>query len=612
MRPAKRLVFSFLVTWSLVAPQGSAQSVRDVFEQVLQQVVTIPVPDAIAPFVTIAQNADTLAVASLEIYAAQREKRILREMCGANRQREAELKRQWEAIQRMKSTMVRIKRQRAAEERRAKEDGWDPFAGRLIATAPMQIPGLNTFVLLNDGLGEMPGDDPVGPAVSIVTPDHAGSDAFTIPLLDATVTVLFQPSIVAPGSFDVLVQGFRADMAPYDVAPGTSTGPNHAELNPHGSAARGTYDRVAGEFSLQIEGMITNAFYPPQRPILWFANLFGCLDESTGICHVICDDPMIAPLPPQQVPVDQPKLMGAHRLAFDGATRRLHLLENTTNAPGADVAMIRRSDGTYLFDRSMDDVLGAQILVDPLQLIGQPDPGVFAFADTPMRIEAFGGVLATGILVQPTLSLGRGSLVAGWDLQTVTSPSPVLNELASAIDPLLFQIALGPAAYDLLIVTNDFQASGRLEIPETFHLGVPPCQGIVETGGIGCPDRSTVLRMTFDGCPDLGETAILGTSFDPTNLGPQFLTLGLSDTNWLGLPLPLPLDPFGAPGCFVNAEPGMVFPVPNPGGGGSLALPIPPDPLLGGLELHFQGLVIDPLANTLGLATSNRMSVTLK
>jgi hypothetical protein len=87
--------------------------------------------------------------------------------------------------------------------------------------------------------------------------------------------------------------------------------------------------------------------------------------------------------------------------------------------------------------------------------------------------------------------------------------------------------------------------------------------------------------------------------------------VGLDDRSWGGIPLPLDLGPLGAPGCSLYTDRALGLVVPNTGGGSAFALTIPAAPRLVGATTHWQGLFLAPLANPLGLATSDYLSITL-
>jgi hypothetical protein len=84
------------------------------------------------------------------------------------------------------------------------------------------------------------------------------------------------------------------------------------------------------------------------------------------------------------------------------------------------------------------------------------------------------------------------------------------------------------------------------------------------------------------------------------------LFLGLSNTSWNAIPLPLDLGPFGAPGCFLRVSGNLVGVIATSSTGtGSLAFAIPSDGSLLGGTFWNQFLVNDGPANPLHFTTSN-------
>ncbi len=95
-------------------------------------------------------------------------------------------------------------------------------------------------------------------------------------------------------------------------------------------------------------------------------------------------------------------------------------------------------------------------------------------------------------------------------------------------------------------------------------------------------------------------------------LAPVLLSMSLSNSKWNGIPLPLDLTPFGAKGCKLLAGLDLIFVgTASKTGSGSFTFPIPRDKTLIQLNTYFQSLVIDPGANSLGLAFSNGLNVRL-
>jgi len=110
-------------------------------------------------------------------------------------------------------------------------------------------------------------------------------------------------------------------------------------------------------------------------------------------------------------------------------------------------------------------------------------------------------------------------------------------------------------------------------------------------GNSGLPQIGTKMSVTLDKA-----RAATGT----------VLTLGLSNTTWLGLALPFDLTFLGGPGCSLLNSIMLVMPATTSGTGqASMPLAIPNDPMLMGGTFYNQWIVVDPSANALGLAFSD-------
>jgi hypothetical protein len=87
---------------------------------------------------------------------------------------------------------------------------------------------------------------------------------------------------------------------------------------------------------------------------------------------------------------------------------------------------------------------------------------------------------------------------------------------------------------------------------------------------------------------------------------PPVLMLGLSNTTWRGVSLPLSLAPLGAPGCDLLTSSDVFLPIGNFNGTAYTSLAIPPDAVPSATPVLFaQGLALDPGANQLGTVVSN-------
>jgi hypothetical protein len=96
---------------------------------------------------------------------------------------------------------------------------------------------------------------------------------------------------------------------------------------------------------------------------------------------------------------------------------------------------------------------------------------------------------------------------------------------------------------------------------------------------------------------------------------PAILAFGLSSKSWSGVPLPLDLTPFGAPGNHLYCSQEMVLATVLAGTGSgsgeaSFSFTLPAASL--GTTLHCQWLVLDKQANSLGLVGTNARTLMIK
>jgi hypothetical protein len=105
--------------------------------------------------------------------------------------------------------------------------------------------------------------------------------------------------------------------------------------------------------------------------------------------------------------------------------------------------------------------------------------------------------------------------------------------------------------------------------------------------------------------PSLGSTLNLDYSQLPASSA-GLLIFGLQTQSWGGLPLPLPLDALGMPGCALAQDYFLSAPFASDANGDAkLAFPIPAISGLSGVPLLFQGFILAPGANSTGAVMTN-------
>jgi hypothetical protein len=130
--------------------------------------------------------------------------------------------------------------------------------------------------------------------------------------------------------------------------------------------------------------------------------------------------------------------------------------------------------------------------------------------------------------------------------------------------------------------------------------------GHYEAFGLSCSGSGRLTpELGFLGLPALGRSMTVQLQNGLANTA-AIMTVGISNTNWLGLPLPFDLALSGAHGCNLYAS-GQVLVVGATNAAGSLGnvLSIPNDSSLTGGAFFNQFWVYDPSANPLGFAFTN-------
>lgn len=181
-----------------------------------------------------------------------------------------------------------------------------------------------------------------------------------------------------------------------------------------------------------------------------------------------------------------------------------------------------------------------------------------------------------------------------------------------------------PGSWTIEVIAAQLNQDTHLETPGIDQdyglvaIGVqtaPPCQGSLQISGTGCRDIANifgfVLNQSATGTPCLGERISIDVSASPFNNYPQIYAFGGSTSNWAGVPLPFALDAAGAAGCAIYTDVGIAVPVANPGSGTPLAINVPVDGSLAGVPIHVQSYFLSPVANPLGLASSDLVTIVL-
>ncbi|MCA8953446.1 MAG: PKD domain-containing protein [Planctomycetes bacterium] len=134
-------------------------------------------------------------------------------------------------------------------------------------------------------------------------------------------------------------------------------------------------------------------------------------------------------------------------------------------------------------------------------------------------------------------------------------------------------------------------------------------QGVVTFFAPGCAGSQPVAQLAATGTsrPQLGTSTTLQVDNLPVNAG--ILMIGVSDTISPFGPLPLPLGPFGMPGCTAYASPDANVLMLGAGGSAQFTLALPNNPTFAGIHYYMQTLVLDPGVNAQGAVVSDAIAL---
>lgn len=146
---------------------------------------------------------------------------------------------------------------------------------------------------------------------------------------------------------------------------------------------------------------------------------------------------------------------------------------------------------------------------------------------------------------------------------------------------------------------------------ETWDYG-PIQPAAVLAYGTGCAGSSglAVLRADGDSRPWIGASFALTVEPVPTN-APVLFAIGFSRSTVAGVPLPLPLDGLGMPGCTLFASLDLSGLTTAVGSRATQSLTVPADPSLRGASFYCQAGVADPAANATGLVVTDALDCTI-
>jgi hypothetical protein len=190
---------------------------------------------------------------------------------------------------------------------------------------------------------------------------------------------------------------------------------------------------------------------------------------------------------------------------------------------------------------------------------------------------------------------GGASWQAVTPITSITQPTLILGY------SLTYEASRGQAFVTFVDVSSVIPHAYRTVNPARFEVIGAGC-----AGSVGEP----TLRLTHNWTRAwLGRALSVDLAILPQSVG--FVATGWSDQRAGAFTLPLPLDPFGMPGCFARVSTDAISLVAGSGGCATLSMQVPVDPSLVGAVFYQQGVSLDPGFNAAGLTVSNAVRVTI-
>jgi len=285
----------------------------------------------------------------------------------------------------------------------------------------------------------------------------------------------------------------------------------------------------------------------------------------------------------QRTPAQSPPARLASALAYDAARARTVLFGGTTSPTSTSIPPFWDTwewDGTNWSQRVSNHA--------PLP---RSDHSL-AYDSARGRTVLYGGL--GSILGLPTFQL---SDTWEWDGADWLQFSPPQGPPASSDNALAFDARRGRT----VLFFADYFVDGVL-----WEYG-PTAPGSYEPFGAGCAGSAGTasLGARRDGLrPYPGNAVTIDVAPVPANAA-VLLSFGLSRTQWNAFTLPLPLSGIGMPGCTLYASLDASLLLASSGGTATWTFHIPNNQGLVGLQFYNQAFVVDPPANSVGIATTN-------
>lgn len=254
----------------------------------------------------------------------------------------------------------------------------------------------------------------------------------------------------------------------------------------------------------------------------------------------------------------------------------------------------------------------------------------------PMTVTLSGGV--NGTAGGFSMETSRGSFTAGANttIGTTSNGRPAITHSSSSSRTWTYSYVTGNSPGLVVFFSTGNTANGDMMPsgegwgwygPDPTVPGTPYRMFVNDTAifpfGTSC-GGSTVAPGKFRFEPVLGiaKNAAVGGTFQTEVYNVPAGTasigiLGVSNTLWGPIPLPLALKPFGADGCFLRVSMDLLQVAVTTGSGkgggvGKITWAIPNVSSLRGIDLFFQAMTVDLGANGLNLSFSNGLRANIQ
>jgi len=485
------LLFTFSVAHLVHAedPPATKEDWGKIILEILKTIAEgIAIPDAIAPLVTLAENADQLSLDALDIAIDRRRKQLLIEDIDAqlkgDDKKKNQIDKQLNSLEQIQAKKVNIKDKLNPP---PKENASDPFFARLISASPIPLPTPGNVSSFTFSLDTLEVDPDLQPFTYFVLPNAVGGGVVPNPVTRMSVSATIQND-GDPGNLRVDLTDLHL-VSPNLSIDGIQTGINQTNLAfdmgvPVGRLRFPLGSTDVGLIDVRFFGNLTNDLYESGGilgpPVPVFGRAQGALSLASGTLTLIADDVSFIPGLPGGGP-DLVMAAAASSMVYDSARQAL-MFEDMFTDPEAGLfggldpifAFGRYHDNTYgTFDNSEDPLIGASLSIDDL-LLDSISTSAAIFSPTRIEVRSDLGIILDAPVRNISLDFATGDFVGILD---VSSPDAIIDATNSR---LLQELIASPFqtvrfanprdAGELVIMTEFFTLDGQSLRPNFVYV----------------------------------------------------------------------------------------------------------------------------------------------